>query len=73
MFFWPCFYQPSRKVLVSVDPLEDNFHGYGLPSFTSHLWAESDNFEVHPGDFPRFFFFKNIVVLFWDGFFLGSF
>eukprot|EP00434_Breviolum_minutum_P003115 symbB.v1.2.002741.t2/scaffold146.1/size298692/22 len=39
----------ERKVLVSVDPLEDNFHGYGLPSFTSHLWAESDNFEVHPG------------------------
>ena len=73
VFFWPCFYQPSRKVLVSVDPLEDNFHGYGLPSFTSHLWAESDNFEVHPGDFPRFFFSKTSLCYFGMDFSLGVF
>lgn len=40
----------GRKILVSVDPLEDEFHGYGLPAFTSHMWADSDRFAVHPGD-----------------------
>ncbi|CAK9115003.1 unnamed protein product [Durusdinium trenchii] len=37
------------QVLVSVDPFEDQFHGYGLPAFTSHLWADSERFKVHEG------------------------
>ena len=27
----------GRKYMVSVDPFEDQFHGYGLPAFTSLL------------------------------------
>ena len=27
----------ARKYMVSVDPFEDQFHGYGLPAFTSLL------------------------------------
>ena len=36
------------RILASVDPNEDRFHGHGLPAFTSHLWARSD-VEVLPG------------------------
>ena len=36
-----------------MDPLEDEFHGYGLPAFTSHMWADSDRFAVHPGELFR--------------------
>eukprot|EP00439_Symbiodinium_sp_Y106_P071575 s915_g12.t2 len=39
----------GRKYMVSVDPFEDQFHGYGLPAFTSHLWADHGDFHVLEG------------------------
>ncbi|CAE7898972.1 fucT [Symbiodinium necroappetens] len=41
--------ETGRKFLVSVDPFEDQFHGYGLPAFTSHLWADHRDFRVLEG------------------------
>ncbi|CAE7615288.1 fucT [Symbiodinium natans] len=41
--------ETGRKFLVSVDPFEDQFHGYGLPAFTSHLWSDHKDFHVLEG------------------------
>ena len=39
----------GARIVVSVDPEEDRFHGHGLPAFTSHFW-QREGFEVLPGE-----------------------